>query len=94
MFSFSCVLRQRLELSIQGLPVDTISEDCLTINVLRPSGISYNASLPVLFWFGIPVIQKGETHLDTFSPAGSTAVVFMKVQLLSITVVRLWLKVS
>ncbi|KAF8993119.1 extracellular triacylglycerol lipase precursor [Hymenopellis radicata] len=27
-----------------------ISEDCLTINVLRPSGISANASLPVLFW--------------------------------------------
>ncbi|KAK0467016.1 extracellular triacylglycerol lipase precursor [Desarmillaria tabescens] len=33
-----------------GLPVDAISEDCLTINVLRPSGTSHNASLPVLFW--------------------------------------------
>ncbi|KAF9457905.1 esterase 1 [Collybia nuda] len=27
-----------------------LSEDCLTINVFRPSGISSNASLPVLFW--------------------------------------------
>ncbi|KAJ7579027.1 esterase 1 [Mycena floridula] len=27
-----------------------ISEDCLTINVFRPSGIQANASLPVLFW--------------------------------------------
>ncbi|KAK0489148.1 extracellular triacylglycerol lipase precursor [Armillaria novae-zelandiae] len=33
-----------------GLPIDAISEDCLTINVLRPSGISHSASLPVLFW--------------------------------------------
>ncbi|SJL04003.1 uncharacterized protein ARMOST_07360 [Armillaria ostoyae] len=33
-----------------GLPIDAISEDCLTTNVLRPSGISHNASLPVLFW--------------------------------------------
>ncbi|KAK0188686.1 extracellular triacylglycerol lipase precursor [Armillaria mellea] len=33
-----------------GLPLDAISEKCLTINVLRPSGISHNASLPVLFW--------------------------------------------
>ncbi|KAJ7206506.1 triacylglycerol lipase, partial [Mycena pura] len=27
-----------------------ISEDCLTINVLRPSGISCDAKLPVMFW--------------------------------------------
>ncbi|KAF9017699.1 alpha/beta-hydrolase [Hymenopellis radicata] len=27
-----------------------ISEDCLTINIFRPSGVSANASLPVLFW--------------------------------------------
>ncbi|POM75165.1 Triacylglycerol Lipase [Phytophthora palmivora] len=27
-----------------------ISEDCLTINVVRPSGIAYDAKLPVGFW--------------------------------------------
>ncbi|KAF8868318.1 Alpha/Beta hydrolase protein [Mucidula mucida] len=27
-----------------------ISEDCLTLNIFRPSGIAANASLPVLFW--------------------------------------------
>lgn len=26
------------------------SEDCLTLNVLRPAGISATAKLPVLFW--------------------------------------------
>jgi len=26
------------------------SEDCLTINVLRPSGLSNHAPLPVMFW--------------------------------------------
>ncbi|KAJ7914432.1 extracellular triacylglycerol lipase precursor [Mycena leptocephala] len=34
------------------LPLDQMSEDCLTINVLRPAGISANAKLPV----GTPVI--------------------------------------
>ncbi|KAJ7742577.1 extracellular triacylglycerol lipase precursor [Mycena metata] len=33
-----------------GLAVDQMSEDCLTINVLRPAGISANAKLPVMFW--------------------------------------------
>ncbi|RDB17172.1 Lipase 2 [Hypsizygus marmoreus] len=33
-----------------GVPSGLISEDCLTINVFRPSGTAANASLPVLFW--------------------------------------------
>ncbi|KAE9397230.1 extracellular triacylglycerol lipase precursor [Gymnopus androsaceus JB14] len=32
------------------LPRSEISEDCLTINVFRPSGVASNASLPVMFW--------------------------------------------
>ncbi|KAJ7866606.1 extracellular triacylglycerol lipase precursor [Mycena olivaceomarginata] len=32
------------------LPVAQMSEDCLTINVLRPAGIAANAKLPVMFW--------------------------------------------
>ena len=34
----------------EGISSDIQSEDCLTINVFRPSGLSNNASLPVLFW--------------------------------------------
>ncbi|KAJ7131214.1 esterase 1 [Mycena epipterygia] len=33
-----------------GIPLDALSEDCLTINVLRPTGIPANAKLPVMFW--------------------------------------------
>ncbi|KAK0460688.1 extracellular triacylglycerol lipase precursor [Desarmillaria tabescens] len=33
-----------------GMSRDLISEDCLTINVFRPSGVTEESSLPVLFW--------------------------------------------
>ena len=33
-----------------GISSNIQSEDCLTINVFRPSGLSNDASLPVLFW--------------------------------------------
>ncbi|KAJ6605909.1 extracellular triacylglycerol lipase precursor [Mycena sp. CBHHK59/15] len=33
-----------------GLPASEISEDCLTINVLRPSGTPSSEKLPVMFW--------------------------------------------
>ncbi|KAF7343272.1 Carboxylic ester hydrolase [Mycena venus] len=33
-----------------GLALTQMSEDCLTINVLRPAGIPSNAKLPVMFW--------------------------------------------
>ncbi|KAJ7677463.1 esterase 1 [Mycena rosella] len=29
---------------------DTMSEDCLTVNIFRPAGISSNSKLPVMFW--------------------------------------------
>ncbi|KAJ7106522.1 esterase 1 [Mycena epipterygia] len=32
------------------LPLNAMSEDCLTINVLRPAGTPRNANLPVMFW--------------------------------------------
>ncbi|KAE9397229.1 esterase 1 [Gymnopus androsaceus JB14] len=41
-FGFSCLQ--------EGVPVSELSEDCLTINVFRPSGVTSNASLPVMFW--------------------------------------------
>lgn len=30
--------------------ISNVSEDCLTINVFRPSGLKPGADLPVLFW--------------------------------------------
>ncbi|KAF8646650.1 hypothetical protein AX16_007148 [Volvariella volvacea WC 439] len=33
-----------------GLPLGLSSEDCLTINVLRPAGIPHGTHLPVMFW--------------------------------------------
>ncbi|KAJ7584694.1 extracellular triacylglycerol lipase precursor [Mycena floridula] len=33
-----------------AVPASLLSEDCLRINVFRPSGIDANAALPVLFW--------------------------------------------
>ncbi|KAI5832220.1 alpha/beta-hydrolase [Schizophyllum commune Tattone D] len=33
-----------------GVPVEKQSEDCLTINIMRPTGISSDAALPVLIW--------------------------------------------
>ncbi|KAE9397218.1 alpha/beta-hydrolase [Gymnopus androsaceus JB14] len=41
-FGFSCLQ--------EGVPVSELSEDCLTINVFRPSDATANASLPVIFW--------------------------------------------
>jgi acetylcholinesterase len=35
-----------------------VSEDCLTVNVLRPAGIPANASLPVMVW----IYGGGFTH--------------------------------
>jgi acetylcholinesterase len=29
---------------------EDMSEDCLTLNVVRPSGIDTNSSLPVMVW--------------------------------------------
>ncbi|KAJ7793691.1 extracellular triacylglycerol lipase precursor [Mycena olivaceomarginata] len=33
-----------------GLALNQMSEDCLTINVLRPTGTSSHSKLPVMFW--------------------------------------------
>ncbi|GAW02803.1 extracellular triacylglycerol lipase precursor [Lentinula edodes] len=41
-FGFSCLQ--------SGIPIAELSEDCLTINVFRPSGVESSASLPVMFW--------------------------------------------
>ncbi|KAJ3751248.1 esterase 1 [Lentinula detonsa] len=41
-FGFSCLQ--------PGIPLTELSEDCLTINVFRPSGVTSNDSLPVMFW--------------------------------------------
>ncbi|KAF8993117.1 extracellular triacylglycerol lipase precursor [Hymenopellis radicata] len=52
-----------------------ISEDCLTINIFRPSGISENASLPVLFW-----AYGGGFLVGASSTANGSAIVAHSVQ--------------
>ncbi|KAF5320200.1 hypothetical protein D9758_017884 [Tetrapyrgos nigripes] len=34
----------------QGVPAQSMSEDCLTINIFRPSDVPTDVKLPVLFW--------------------------------------------
>ncbi|KAF8635710.1 hypothetical protein AX15_000333 [Amanita polypyramis BW_CC] len=46
-----------------GLSVNHMSEDCLTINILRPSGLSPTSKLPVLFWTYGGAFQIGESFL-------------------------------
>ncbi|KAJ7059262.1 extracellular triacylglycerol lipase precursor [Mycena amicta] len=40
-----------------------VSEDCLTINVLRPAGIPANAGLPVMFWTYGGGFQEGQSSI-------------------------------
>ncbi|KAJ8072264.1 hypothetical protein PM082_015823 [Marasmius tenuissimus] len=45
-----------------GFSLSEMSEDCLTVNVYRPSGVSKGANLPVLFWtYGGAVPQTYST---------------------------------
>ena len=44
-------VKAHLGLFKDGFPgINTRSEDCLTINIFRPSGLSNDTALPVLFW--------------------------------------------
>ncbi|PFH51193.1 hypothetical protein AMATHDRAFT_59728 [Amanita thiersii Skay4041] len=45
------------------VPAALMSEDCLTINVFRPSGISSDAKLPVLFWTYGGGFQQGASAI-------------------------------
>ncbi|PPQ65131.1 hypothetical protein CVT24_003221 [Panaeolus cyanescens] len=49
-------------LQVGGTPT-TFSEDCLTINVFRPSGLPSTARLPVLFWTYGGGFQDGESSI-------------------------------
>ncbi|KDR71026.1 hypothetical protein GALMADRAFT_254175 [Galerina marginata CBS 339.88] len=41
-FGFACLQN--------GMPPDTVSEDCLTLNIFRPAGVVAGARLPVMVW--------------------------------------------
>ncbi|KAJ7314969.1 extracellular triacylglycerol lipase precursor [Mycena albidolilacea] len=65
------------------LPLAQMSEDCLTINVLRPAGIAANAKLPVMFWTygggfdeGASAIYNG-TGIVAQSVARGTPVIYV-----------------
>jgi acetylcholinesterase len=47
-----------------------VSEDCLTVNVLRPAGVPANAALPVMAW----IYGGGFTHGMTATFNGSAIV--------------------
>ncbi|ESK84656.1 extracellular triacylglycerol lipase precursor [Moniliophthora roreri MCA 2997] len=57
-----------------GQPVTAVSEDCLTINVFRPSGISADAKLPVLFWTYGGGFQGGAASIYNASAIVATGV--------------------
>ncbi|KAJ7661901.1 esterase 1 [Mycena polygramma] len=61
--------------ALPGLSLDQMSEDCLTINVLRPSGISTQARLPVMFWTygGAFVFGQASTSNSSLIVAQSVA---------------------
>ncbi|KAJ6552220.1 extracellular triacylglycerol lipase precursor [Mycena vulgaris] len=66
-----------------GLPLSAMSEDCLTINILRPSGTPANAKLPVMFWtygggfdMGASVIYNG-SGIVAQSVARGTPVIYV-----------------
>ncbi|KAF4602971.1 hypothetical protein EYR38_003375 [Pleurotus pulmonarius] len=58
----------------RDLPAEVMSEDCLTINVLRPAGISSDASLPVMAW-----VHGGGFDQGSASEYNGTAIVAQSV---------------
>ncbi|KAI5890950.1 alpha/beta-hydrolase [Schizophyllum commune H4-8] len=57
-----------------GVPVEKQSEDCLTINIMRPAGISSDAALPVLVWvFGGGFYTGAAQRFDS-SPVGTPVI--------------------
>ncbi|CAK5277527.1 unnamed protein product [Mycena citricolor] len=67
-----------------GLPTSfALSEDCLTVNILRPAGVDSTSKLPVMFWTygggflsGSSVVYNGSTIVEQ-SVARGTPVVFV-----------------
>ncbi|KAJ8463978.1 hypothetical protein ONZ45_g17398 [Pleurotus djamor] len=57
------------------LPVDQVSEDCLTINVLRPVNVSQAAALPVMAWIHGGGFDQGGSSLYNGSAIVSQSVV-------------------
>ncbi|KAJ4485323.1 esterase 1 [Lentinula aciculospora] len=58
-----------------GIPIAELSEDCLTINVFRPSGVALNASLPVMFWTYGGGFQEGTSAMYNASAIVARSVV-------------------
>ncbi|KAJ6552221.1 extracellular triacylglycerol lipase precursor [Mycena vulgaris] len=69
---------------LQGdLPISAMSEDCLTINVVRPTGTPADAKLPVMFWTygggfdqGLSMIYNG-TGIVAQSAVRGTPVIYV-----------------
>ncbi|KAJ7759734.1 extracellular triacylglycerol lipase precursor [Mycena maculata] len=56
------------------LPLTEVSEDCLTINVLRPTGTLAGAKLPVMFWTFSGGFSEGSAAFENASTIVSESV--------------------
>lgn len=70
--------------TVTGLPFFQkalkISEDCLTVNVIRPKGVKAGDKLPVLFWIFGGGFQVGSTVADA-RPSGTDWVATARLEL-------------
>ncbi|PPQ85748.1 hypothetical protein CVT25_003066 [Psilocybe cyanescens] len=60
-FGFACLQTD--------LPPDTVSEDCLTLNIIRPAGTSDKDKLPVMVWIyggmcSTPIIESWKSYVN------------------------------
>ncbi|KAF9452094.1 extracellular triacylglycerol lipase precursor [Macrolepiota fuliginosa MF-IS2] len=60
---------------VLNVPVPPVSEDCLTINVFRPSNLPADAKLPVLFWVYGGGFQQGASAMYNGSAIVAQSVV-------------------
>lgn len=59
--------------SVEGDGKYGMSENCLSINVIRPAGINETANLPIMFWIhGGRSVIISDLHLTYFTTQGNT----------------------
>jgi para-nitrobenzyl esterase len=54
----------------QSMTTDTVSEDCLSLNIWLPPGTDVNSSLPVYMWIYGGLNAQGASDLPVYGGAG------------------------
>jgi len=54
----------------QSMTTDTVSEDCLSLNIWLPPGTDVNSSLPVYMWIYGGLNAQGASDLPVYDGAG------------------------